>query len=190
MMQVLTLAKKDQPETEEQRQHAETANNNDGTAAEPFAAAHEGPLAAGEASSRSDGQDDRKSGVAILSQLLGNTASDLDLEIARLKAQREEMKKSKKRCAAELKNTERKRTRLKNRAKLLSTNDLLEVCAMRSRSKEVKETKAKAQAQEPVPAAAGVSKKQDCLVPQVHVVNTPNRLCVLQVTLVRKQPWH
>ena len=95
MMQVLTLAKKDQPETEEQRQHAETANNNDGTAAEPFAAAHEGPLAAGEASSRSDGQDDRKSGVAILSQLLGNTASDLDLEIARLKAQREEMKKNK-----------------------------------------------------------------------------------------------
>ena len=159
MMQVLTLAKKDQPETEEQRQHAETANNKDGTAAEPFAAAHEGPLAAGEASSRSDGQDDRKSGVAILSQLLGNTASDLDLEIARLKAQREEMKKSKKRCAAELKNTERKRTRLKNRAKLLSTNDLLEVYAMRSRSKEVKETKAKAQAQEPVPTAAGVSKK-------------------------------
>ena len=124
MMQVLTLAKKDQPETEEQRQHAETANNNDGTAAEPFAAAHEGPLAAGEASSRSDGQDDPKSGVAILSQLLGNTASDLDLEIARLKAQREEMKKSKKRCAAELKNTERKRTRLKNRAKLLSTKRL------------------------------------------------------------------
>ena len=159
MMQVLTVAKKDQPETKEQRQHAESANNNDGTVAEPFAAAHDRRRAAGEASSRSDGQDDPKSGVAILSQLLGNTASDLDLEIARLKAQREEMKKSKKRCAAELKNTERKRTRLKNRAKFLSTNDLLEVYAMRCRSKEDKETKTKAQAQEPVPTAAGVSKQ-------------------------------
>ena len=95
----------------------------------------------------------------MLSQLLGSTASDLDLEITRLKAQREDMKKQKKRCATELKNTERKRTRLKNRAKLLSTNDLLEVYAMRCRSKEVKETKTKAQAKEPVPTAAGVSKK-------------------------------
>ena len=159
MMQVLTLAKKDQPETEEQRQHAVTANNERCTVADPFAATHDGPLAAGEASSRSDGQDDTKGGVAMLSQLLGSTASDLDLEITRLKAQREDMKKQKKRCAAELKNTERKRTRLKNRAKLLSTNDLLEVYAMRCRSEEVKETKTKAQAQEPVPAAAGVSKK-------------------------------
>ena len=159
MMQVLTLAKKDQPDTEGQRQHAETENNGECTAAEPFAAAHDGPRPAGEASSRSDGQDDPKGGVAILSQLLGRTESDLDIEITRLKAQREAMKQEKKRCAAELKNTERKRTRLKNRAKLLSTNDLLEVYAMRCRSKEVKETKTKAQAKETVPAAAGVSKK-------------------------------
>ena len=73
MMQVLTLAKKDQAETEEQRQHAETANNERCTVADPFAATHDGPLAAGEASSRSDGQDDTKGGVAMLSQLLAST---------------------------------------------------------------------------------------------------------------------
>ena len=91
--------------------------------------------------------------------MLGRTESDLDIEIVRLKAQREAMKQDKKRCAAELKNTDRKCTRLKNHAKLLSTNDLLEVYAMRCRSKEVTETKMNAQLTEPLPAAAGVSKK-------------------------------
>ena len=159
MMRQLSFAKTDQPETDEQQQHAENANNVECTAAEPHAAAHDGPQAAGETSSRSDDQDDPKRGVVILSHLLGRTESDLDIEIVRLKAQREAMKQEKKRCAAELKNTERKRTRLKNRAKLLSTNDLLEVYAMRCRSKEVKETRMRAQSQEPVPAVAGVSKQ-------------------------------
>ena len=159
MMRQLSFANTDQPETDEQQQHADNANHVECTAAEPHAAAHDGPQAAGEASSRSDGQDDPKKGVVILSHLLGRTESDLDIEIVRLKAQREAMKQDKKRCAAEVKNTERKRTRLKNRAKLLSANDLLEVYAMRCRSKEVKETKIKAQSQEPVPAAAGVRKK-------------------------------
>jgi len=160
MMRQLSLAKTDQPETDEQQQqHPENANNVECTAAKPHAAAPDGPQAAAETSSRSDGQDDPKRGVAILSHLLARTESDLDVEIVRLKAQREAMKQDKKRCAAEVKNTERKRTRLKNRAKLLSTNDLLEVYAMRCRSKEVKETKMKAQSKEPVPAVAGVSKK-------------------------------
>ena len=126
MMRQLSFAKTDQPETDEQQHHAENANNVECTAAEPHAAAHDGPQAAGETSSRSDDQDDPKRGVVILSHLLGRTESDLDIEIVRLKAQREAMKQDKKRCAAELKNTERKRTRLKNRAKLLSTHDLLD----------------------------------------------------------------
>ena len=159
MMRQLSFAKTDQPETDEQQQQAENANNVECIAAEPHAAAHDGPQAAGETSSRSDGQDDPKRGVVIISHLLGRTESDLDIEIVRLKAQREAMEQENKRCAAELKNTERKRTRLNGRAKFLSTNDLLEVYAMRCRSKEVKETRMKAQSKEPVPAVAGVSKK-------------------------------
>ena len=86
MMRQLSFAKADQPETDEQQQHAENANNVECTVAEPHAAAHDGPQAAGETSSRSDGQDDPQSGVVILSHLLGRTESDLDIEVARLNA--------------------------------------------------------------------------------------------------------
>ena len=73
-------------------------------------------------------------GVQHLTSLLEKPASDLDLEVLRLKAERTEMKKEKKRLSAQLRNTERKRTRLCTRARQLSTNDLLEVYAMRVRA--------------------------------------------------------
>ena len=73
-------------------------------------------------------------GVQHLTSLLEKPASDLDLEVLRLKAERTEMKKEKKRLAAQIKNTERKRSRLCSRARQLSTNDLLEVYAMRVRA--------------------------------------------------------
>ena len=92
--------------------------------------------------------------------MLGRQQSDLDVEIVRLKAERDSMKQAKKKVAHDLRNTERKRARLKNRAKLMSTNDLLEVYAMRCREQEKREQpKAKAARVDPVPAAAGVSKK-------------------------------
>ena len=78
-------------------------------------------------------------GVQHLTSLLDKSASDLDLEVIRLKSERAEMKKEKKRVAAQLRNTERKRRRLCSRAKTLSTNDLLEVYAMRVRAHEAKD---------------------------------------------------
>ena len=74
-------------------------------------------------------------GIQHLTSLLEKPASDLDLEVLRLKAVRTEMKKKeKKRLSAQLRNTERKRSRLCTRARQLSTNDLLEVYAMRVRA--------------------------------------------------------
>ena len=158
MLSKLAMSQKEHSETVDPAQHAEHTNNREGTAAEPPAAAQDGPQAMGEASSKSDGS--AGDGVTILSQLLGRQQSDLDVEIVRLKAERDSMKQAKKKVAHDLRNTERKRARLKNRAKLMSTNDLLEVYAMRCREQEKREQpKAKAARVDPVPATAGVSKK-------------------------------
>ena len=158
MLSKLAMTQKEHSETVDPAQHAEHTNNREGTAAEPPAAAQDGPQAKGEASSKSDGS--AGDGVTILSQLLGRQQSDLDVEIVRLKAERDSMKQAKKKVAQNLRNTERKRARLKNRAKLMSTNDLLEVYAMRCREQEKREQpKAKAARVDPVPATAGVSKK-------------------------------
>ena len=79
-------------------------------------------------------------GVQHLTSLLEKPASDLDLEVLRLKAERTEMKREKKRLSAQLRNTERKRSRLCTRARQLSTNDLLEVYAMRVRASTARDT--------------------------------------------------
>ena len=50
------------------------------------------------------------------------------------------MNREKKRLIAQLRNTDRKRIRLCTRARLLSTNDLLEVYAMRVRAITARET--------------------------------------------------
>ena len=73
--------------------------------------------------------------------LLEKPTSDLDLEVNHLKGVREAMKREKKHLSAQLRNTERKRSRLCTRAKLLSTNDLMEVYAMRVRANTARETK-------------------------------------------------
>ena len=73
-----------------------------------------------------------------MTSLLEKPASDLDLEVLRLKAERAEMEKVKKRVSAALRNTERKRSRLCTRARQLSTNDLLEVYAIRVRASTAK----------------------------------------------------
>ena len=77
-------------------------------------------------------------GVQHLTSLLEKPASDLDLEVKLLKVQRTEMKKERKRVANQIKNSERKRRRLCNRARQLSTNDLLEVYAIRVRASTAK----------------------------------------------------
>jgi len=56
----------------------------------------------------------------------------------KLKAERAEMKRDKTRLSAQLRNTERKKTRLCKRATKLSNNDLLEVYAMRVHAQQAK----------------------------------------------------
>jgi len=57
--------------------------------------------------------------------------SPLQKRIAELKRQRAEMRRLKRQNANELRNAERKRLRLKAKAKLLNNNDLMEVYSMR-----------------------------------------------------------
>ena len=83
-----------------------------------------------------DGRVDRQLGVKALSSLLARNESELDEEIDRLRSQRETMQKEKKRVSNDLRNTERKKKRLRSKAKLLSCSDLLEVYAMRMRTNE------------------------------------------------------
>ena len=77
-------------------------------------------------------------GIQHLTTLLEQSASELDLEVNRLKDQRTEAKKERKRLAAQINNSERKRRRLCTRARQLSTNDLLEVYAIRVRASTAK----------------------------------------------------
>ena len=160
MLSNITDALRGPPEAADHARSAEDTKKGGSNVVEPIAAAQAAPPQGNaETSSGSDGRGGSGHGVELLSNLLGRGESDLDLEIARLKAARESMKQEKKRVSGKLRNTERKRARLKSRAKLLSTNDLLEVYAMRCRSKDGKDTKSNAPSKEPVPAAAGVSPK-------------------------------
>ena len=52
-------------------------------------------------------------------------------QIAALKAEQKEMRSKKKKLSQTLRNAERRRTRLRKKAKLLSDNDLLDVLRMR-----------------------------------------------------------
>jgi len=108
--------------------------------------------------SGSSGRVDAPPGVQHLSTLLARGDSELDEEIERLKTERETMKKDKKRVSQQLKNTERKKSRLRNRAKLLSSSDLLEVYAMRMRTNAKAEPKNQAASPAAAPAAEAVSK--------------------------------
>ena len=56
------------------------------------------------------------------------------LHTTTLKERRERLKKDTKRIAVDIRNVERKRARLRARARLLTSNDLLEVYAMRVRA--------------------------------------------------------
>ena len=91
--------------------------------------------------------------------MLARGESELDEEIQSLKEQRDTMKKEKKKLNANLRNTERKRSRLRKRAQLLSTSDLLEVYAMRVRKKATEETKTQAKKAEANKASGGVIKQ-------------------------------
>lgn len=68
----------------------------------------------------------------LLAATVANPVSDLDTRIQKMKADRARMKNEKKQLAKELRNNERKRARLKGKAKALSSQDLLEVLQFRA----------------------------------------------------------
>ena len=72
----------------------------------------------------------------VLSELLSQPDSHINMEIAKLKLERDALKKNKRKIGREIRNQERKRQRLSARARLLSSNDLLEVFAMRRREQK------------------------------------------------------
>ena len=77
-------------------------------------------------------------------ELLSQPDSTIVLEINRLRDERDNLKKQKKRVSNELRNEERKRARLRQRARMLSSNDLLEVFAMRNREQKKREDRREA----------------------------------------------
>ena len=71
----------------------------------------------------------------------GDSASSVILDnIARLKKEQAEIRAQRKRITQELKNAEKKRSRLKKKAKLLSDKDLLDVLHLRTVEKGDKQT--------------------------------------------------
>ena len=62
----------------------------------------------------------------------------MQLDIQALRLQRDEARREKQRLTAELRNTEKKRQRLRRKRRLMDTNDLLEVYAMRVREEQRK----------------------------------------------------
>ena len=69
---------------------------------------------------------------ALLAMTVADPVSDLDTQIVKMKAERARMKTEKTKLAKELRNNERKRARLKGKAKALSSQDLLEVLQFRA----------------------------------------------------------
>ena len=70
---------------------------------------------------------------ALLAMTVANPVSTLDTQIVKMKADRARMKTEKAKLAKELRNNERKRSRLKGKAKALSSQDLLEVLQFRAK---------------------------------------------------------
>ncbi len=84
--------------------------------------------------------------VSSQPQRAGANTSSENAEIARLLAEQKRVREDRKRIASELKNAQRRRKRLKHRARLLSTEDLSKVMVLRQIEKTEKEAKAQAKA--------------------------------------------
>ena len=91
------------------------------------------------------GSSSDKTVGALLAITAANPVSDLDTKIVKMKADRARMKSEKANLAKDLRNHERKRSRLKTKAKALSSQDLLEVLSFRAQdqSKVIANKKAK-----------------------------------------------
>ena len=155
----LTFALRGNPEATDQAAAAQNSDE-DGTNNVGFQlAAVGGGNQSGTGASSSPADPSVNQGLQALSSLLARGESELDEEIQSLKEQRDTMKKEKKKLNANLRNTERKRSRLRKRAQLSSTSDLLEVHAMRVRTIAKEESKSQAMKPESKQAAYGVGKQ-------------------------------
>ena len=83
----------------------------------------------------------------------GPAGSPLLAEIALLKQQQKDLRDERKRVQKDLKNAERKRTRLRKKARQLSDSDLIAVLAMRHDGPAAEKAAAKTE-EAPVPAAS------------------------------------
>ena len=92
-------------------------------------------------------------GVELLTTLLQANKSEIDIEVDKLKEQRNDLKKKKKELARSLRNKEKQRSRLRQKAKLLNTDDLLQVYAMRVRKNAAAESASTRQEQRDRPPA-------------------------------------
>ena len=110
-------------------------NNDAAAAAESDVSDPGGASSTPRSSSSAQGRAD------ILADLLAAPDSKVDQRINDLRVTRETMKKERKRLSTEIRNEEKKRARLKHRARLLNTNDLLEVYANRVRQEEKRKEK-------------------------------------------------
>ena len=90
--------------------------------------------AAAPTASASANQTELSGAANFLAQLIEAPDSTVNKHIATLKEQRERLNQDTKRIAVDIRNAERKRGRLRARARLLTPNDLLEVYAMRVRA--------------------------------------------------------
>ena len=87
-------------------------------------------------------------------------------EIQRLKAEQNALRVKKKQVAKELKNAERKRSRLKKRAKLLSDNDLVAVMMLRTAEKKDTTLAAAGEAKDASEKEAKDEDKQERTIPE------------------------
>ena len=97
------------------------------------AASSNGAAAAALPSTALGGRPEAQRGVQLLTSLLEANQSEIDKEVDKLKEERNDLKKRKKELARSLRNKEKQRSRLRHKAKLLTTDDLLQVYAMRVR---------------------------------------------------------
>ena len=156
----LTFALRGSPEGTDQAAAAQNSDEDSTKNVGLQQAAVGGGSGSGTGASSSAADPGVNQGLQALSCLLARGESELDEEIQSLKDKRDTMKKEKKKLNANLRNTERKRSRLRKRAQLLSTSDLLEVYAMRVRKKATEDTKCHVKkARVETKAAGGVSKQ-------------------------------
>ena len=86
--------------------------------------------------------------------------SDLLKEIERLKEEQKKQRADRARLAKDLKNAEKRRTRLKTKAKMLSENDLQEVLGMRAREAALKKMAAESATSEASPQSQSPAKSK------------------------------